>query len=116
MDSPVLTAGEEGAINAAIEAIKVSQAARDKPVQVLMNDTNGILSLGVPENIVAASAPAGFSFQVDELKNAQNVRGWRLIITLVREGSSWTFEHEEFGGVPSETGWVETSGAGLPWL
>lgn len=105
MDSPVLTAGEEAAINAAIEAIKVSQAARDKPVQVLMNDANGIISLGVPESIVAAAAPAGFEFAVHEYEGPFG-RGWILEVQLDRDGK-WLFKHHEGQEVRlnSENGW-----------
>ena len=92
MPGPTLTPGEEGAIQAAIAAITDAQAARERPVQVLADDGAAIVALGVPEAVVAAAGPAGFSFAVDEYDGPAG-RGWTLRVSLLRDGVAWRLRH-----------------------
>lgn len=105
MPGPTLTAGEDQAIAAAIAAITAAQDARERPVQVLTDDGAAIVALGVPESVVAAAGPAGFSFRVDEYSGPLG-DGWVLEVRLRRSGELWVLEHNEGPETQRARGWT----------
>jgi hypothetical protein len=105
---PTLTLSEQLAIDAAIAAITEAQAAREQPVQVLADDGAAIVALGVPEAVVAAAGPAGFSFAVHEYRIGA-ASGWELSIRLLRDGKRWSFAHQDGPETHRAHGWREVA-------
>lgn len=92
MSAP-LTAAEEAALASALAAIEAGQDA-DDPVQVLADDVDAVVALGVPRSLAEAALAAGFRFRLDEYSTARGARGWCAHVRLVRDGLAWSFARD----------------------